>query len=74
MLFHLLLKLMIAGEELTASQAMATMRVVAQYPNEYNALGIARYSCGGPTREAEMLFDQIVAGWRDAQPSVVPDP
>jgi hypothetical protein len=64
---------MMAGDELAVSQAMATMRIVAQYPDEYNALGIAFYSCGEPTQEARALFDQVVAGWRGAQPHNAPD-
>ncbi|ALV04768.1 2-oxoglutarate-Fe(II)-dependent oxygenase superfamily protein [Roseateles depolymerans] len=44
------------------------MQAVAQYPNEYNALAIAYFSCDDKNGEADALHQRITRAWMGAGP------
>ena len=45
---------------------MKAMRAVAEYPNQFNALGIV-YFAGDDCSEAEALYEQITKSWMAAR-------
>ncbi len=51
------------GADVPVPVAMAAMQAVAQYPNEYNALAIAYFSCDDKNGEADALHQRITRAW-----------
>ncbi|MCX7427224.1 MAG: hypothetical protein NTW96_16550 [Planctomycetia bacterium] len=54
----------IEGKELSVNDAMNAMRVISEYPHEYNALAIAYFSCDDVEGKVDDLDESICANWR----------
>jgi hypothetical protein len=59
-------KSMIRGEDVPPGAAVAAMREVAQFPNQYNALAIPYFSCNDVDGEVDALHKRITNAWAGA--------
>ncbi len=55
---------MIHREFVSIPQALKTMQLVAQYPNQSCALAVVYFSCDDVNGEVELLFDQVSHDWK----------
>ena len=56
----------IDGVSISTTEAMEHLRLVQQYPNQYNALAIVYFACDDSENQIEAKYDEIIRAWHQS--------